>query len=130
MFYERKKNIKFTKKRINGVYNTLAEYFRKKKEFLRKQKRTKMALKSLESDCPICLDLMIDKKNIKNYFKYFKYFNCFKCFKCFNLEDDNRPVQLDNCNHVFHKECIDEWKQMSPQCPLCRRNFKEYYKII
>ena len=24
------------------------------------------------------------------------------------------------CNHLFHSECIDEWLNNNPTCPICR----------
>ena len=29
-------------------------------------------------------------------------------------------VALLNCNHLFHKTCIDEWCARKPDCPNCR----------
>lgn len=37
------------------------------------------------------------------------------------------PVQIQQCNHVFHKECLHEWcrrtRMNACSCPLCRVNF-------
>lgn len=32
---------------------------------------------------------------------------------------------LVKCNHIFCKECIDQWVKLSSACPLCKLNFKE-----
>jgi hypothetical protein len=29
-----------------------------------------------------------------------------------------------NCGHIFHKYCINRWKQKSDSCPLCRQKIK------
>ena len=33
--------------------------------------------------------------------------------------------QQHNCNHVFHEECIDKWKERNNTCPICRKDLKE-----
>ena len=34
------------------------------------------------------------------------------------------------CNHVFHVDCIDRWKQRSSTCPMCRAPFDQpQYKV-
>lgn len=42
---------------------------------------------------------------------------CSICLVDFQNEDD---VALLNCNHLFHKACIDEWCARKPDCPNCR----------
>ena len=42
---------------------------------------------------------------------------CSICLVDFQNEDD---VALLNCNHLFHKTCIDEWCARKPDCPNCR----------
>lgn len=37
-----------------------------------------------------------------------------------DLEVGNRIVQLENCSHAFHAECISEWVTRKAQCPACR----------
>ena len=45
--------------------------------------------------------------------------------------EENANHKLLNCDHYFHKKCIDEWVKIKPICPLCRTpcitNFTYYY---
>jgi hypothetical protein len=41
------------------------------------------------------------------------------CPICLDLIDDNM-ASLVNCDHHFHKQCIDTWLKINPTCPLCR----------
>lgn len=43
------------------------------------------------------------------------------CAICHSLEDYEQGCQL-KCNHMFHKQCIDQWVETSSKttCPLCR----------
>ena len=55
------------------------------------------------------------------------------CSICLN-EIENNDEYKTNCNHTFHKKCIDKWFQKSHRCPLCRNSkfnnisLKEYEK--
>ena len=48
-----------------------------------------------------------------------------KCLKCLNHNDLLEPVQLLNCDHVFHKGCIQKWGINNNICPLCREKFDD-----
>lgn len=41
------------------------------------------------------------------------------------LEPMNNPSSLDNCEHEFCKECIDQWALLANTCPLCKHEFKK-----
>lgn len=44
-----------------------------------------------------------------------------KCSIC--LEEMYKEIKETICNHIFHKECIEEWiKNNKNSCPLCRKN--------
>ncbi|KAI9113684.1 hypothetical protein K1719_014935 [Acacia pycnantha] len=48
---------------------------------------------------------------------------CAVCLNQLRMEDEVR--ELMNCDHVFHRECIDRWldhdhDNHNPTCPLCR----------
>lgn len=30
------------------------------------------------------------------------------------------------CKHIFHENCIAEWVQYKPECPVCRKNIPTY----
>jgi superfamily II DNA or RNA helicase len=30
------------------------------------------------------------------------------------------------CGHIFHVECLDEWKNMNNSCPMCKRNIQAF----
>jgi SNF2 family DNA or RNA helicase len=61
-------------------------------------------------------------KKIKNGF-----LNIFKCAVCMCDVDTTQPfTMITACNHVFCKECIDEWIAFShTNCPTCMRKFKK-----
>lgn len=50
-----------------------------------------------DEDCSICLDKLFD-------------------------EEDNKQVISLECNHLYHKECVDPWIKENKSCPLCKRN--------
>lgn len=41
------------------------------------------------------------------------------CSICLDDLDDKELYEL-NCNHIFHRECIQRWLMTSTICPLCR----------
>ena len=43
---------------------------------------------------------------------------CMESFLC----ESQKIVKLNNCNHIFHKECIRQWTFNSKTCPICRNN--------
>lgn len=52
-------------------------------------------------ECPICLEIITEKKNIKKTI----------------------------CGHKFCKECINEWMEQEESCPLCRKELKSVVVI-
>ena len=46
-----------------------------------------------------------------------------KCTICLDLV--NNISRLDNCEHEFCKDCIDQWAILSNECPLCKVEFKK-----
>lgn len=72
--------------------------------------------------------LCIDKVNIqyKILNKKLIYESCIpnsnmECSICLDPLDKN-VVKLDNCNHMFHKKCIQKLinTNSNAKCPLCR----------
>jgi len=43
--------------------------------------------------------------------------------------DENPDMVLDNCNHAFHRTCIDQWLELSVLCPLCRAPVRTTFEI-
>jgi len=75
---------------------------------------------TIQKECTTCINIDLkrvlkDKHNIKS-----GEGDCSICYNTFN--DD--AIQLD-CNHVFHKHCLDYWidKGKGESCPLCRKAF-------
>jgi hypothetical protein len=48
------------------------------------------------------------------------------------MEDSECPICMDTktevvleCTHAFCRRCLNQWRQKSPECPLCRHNSKQ-----
>lgn len=48
---------------------------------------------------------------------------CEECPICFDVFQENTDVIKLTCNHIYHKECISNWFQVTRSCPKCRANF-------
>lgn len=49
---------------------------------------------------------------------------CSICFEEYKVGEYKRC--LENCQHIYHKKCIDKWFKRNWQnmnCPLCRTNY-------
>jgi hypothetical protein len=49
---------------------------------------------------------------------------CAICLDDINIKD----MKILECNHKYHKECIDEWTKKKQICPYCRRYLKRFYE--
>jgi len=45
--------------------------------------------------------------------------DCIICLE--SLSNEEMSVQTE-CDHYFHKKCLEEWKKVRPNCPICRGN--------
>lgn len=51
---------------------------------------------------------------------------CSICFEEYKIGEYKRC--LENCQHIYHKKCIDKWFKKNWQnmnCPLCRTNYNK-----
>lgn len=66
-------------------------------------------------------DLIKKKTNLGKYQKVKitdNFEDCPICLESFKLNQFYRKLE---CNHVFHKKCIDRWfKKDNLNCPMCR----------
>ena len=44
------------------------------------------------------------------------------CSICIDILEDE--VEVMDCTHKYHKECIEEWMMQNPVCPECRAYIK------
>ena len=71
--------------------------------------------KYIEYDlCSICLD----------EYKYIEYDLCSICLDKYSDNDNDNVRILNECNHKFHKNCIDYWLKDKYTCPCCRNKVK------
>jgi hypothetical protein len=47
---------------------------------------------------------------------------CSICQDVINEGDEIR--MLNNCLHIFHRNCIDTWYQRNVRCPVCRDDIR------
>ena len=35
---------------------------------------------------------------------------------------EQKDKVITNCNHIYHKQCLEKWYKVSHRCPLCRES--------
>ena len=48
-----------------------------------------------------------------------------KCIICFDDLEEKEIGRMINCEHIFHKECINQWLNVKQTCPCCRTSIKK-----
>lgn len=43
-----------------------------------------------------------------------------ECSICADKYKNNDEIAILKCDHLFHKNCLEEWSIRNPICPLCR----------
>ena len=44
------------------------------------------------------------------------------CSICMDEYKNEDVISILNCNHKFHKKCVDKWLYRNLSCPICRQN--------
>mmetsp|Transcript_44997 Transcript_44997/g.104144 ORF Transcript_44997/g.104144 Transcript_44997/m.104144 type:complete len:511 (+) Transcript_44997:87-1619(+) len=45
---------------------------------------------------------------------------CLACMVCLGDFEQGVECRRLRCGHAFHRQCVDEWLQRSPVCPVCK----------
>lgn len=48
--------------------------------------------------------------------------SCSICKENFDIHD---TIRLLSCQHIYHKNCVDDWLKQHPRCPTCNKNIVE-----
>ena len=49
--------------------------------------------------------------------------NYMECVICLEEMKYNEKLSIIMCSHIFHKHCLDKWKNRKRLCPLCDYEF-------
>jgi hypothetical protein len=53
------------------------------------------------------------------------------CVICIdNIDITDLDISKIDCNHIFHKNCIDEWLNINKKCPICIQEIQNYKSSI
>lgn len=46
------------------------------------------------------------------------------CVICYNEIDinDRQGYMLAPCDHIFHRQCLEQWMEVKMECPICRKD--------
>ena len=44
------------------------------------------------------------------------------CSVCLEDFKEGDTIKKLNCNHIFHKDCLEPWLNENNNCPMCRQN--------
>eukprot|EP01084_Bolivina_argentea_P056629 103589_1 len=47
------------------------------------------------------------------------------CRICLEYYEDGEELRFLPCFHKYHKECVDQWFQMSSKCPICKTSISQ-----
>tara|TARA_E500000178_G_scaffold320819_1_gene344223 strand:- start:327 stop:647 length:321 start_codon:yes stop_codon:yes gene_type:complete len=75
----------------------------------------------------ICICIIVSKKREQNlvvdidFNRFTTVTNNTECSICLD-SDENEKIKLE-CDHSFHKNCLEEWyiKSKNKNCPVCRQ---------
>ena len=74
------------------------------------------------------LDLDTQKmQKINNSKEFLQDMNKNLCPICYDIYDEESIVFMTNCNHYFHRQCIEDSinkTQNGDKCPICRNHLK------
>lgn len=45
--------------------------------------------------------------------------DCVICYNSINIQN-KRDYMLAPCDHIFHKDCLEQWMEVKMECPICR----------
>ena len=45
--------------------------------------------------------------------------DCVICYGGINIEN-KRGYMLAPCDHIFHRDCLEQWMEVKMECPICR----------
>ena len=51
------------------------------------------------------------------------------CCICLNGYVEGITLTKLQCNHEFHKSCVDEWFKINPTCPLCKHESVAQFQL-
>jgi len=117
--------------------DTYILYFRKKNEIQledvlhnyienEKQEVKENFMRNGFSDCKTIYEIL-GKSQKKKHISFDIEEDC-HCHICLSeIKESEWIRKLPNCNHYFHKKCIDKWLKKNVCCPMCRRNQIDNY---
>jgi len=101
----------------NFSYDYYSGYNNEQEDFINQLFQTAFNSEELVRNEKITID--VKSKKFSDTEKTFT--NCSICSDDYNNDD---IVSTLDCNHIFHKNCIEEWGHYNPVCPVCKASIK------